>query len=279
MEIQMIKPINNKLLYPLVSTTIFLIGCSQSATEKQSNSTYTPKMLTIPAGTFQMGSTERDDEQPIHTVTVKSFKMSETEVTFTQWDACVNAGACTHKPEDEGWGRGNRPVIYVSYEDITTQFIPWLNMTTGQTFRLPSEAEWEYASRAGTTTKYFWGDDIDCSKAQYGRNEPKEGVRPAGECSASYDGTVEVKSFSANNFGLYDMHGNVWELVEDCYHNSYKDAPQNGSAWLNGECQFETVIRGGNWFTSPVYLRSADRNGLSKTHRDMLVGFRLAQDL
>lgn len=236
-------------------------------------------MVTIPSGTFHMGSNERDDEKPIYRVTIKAFKLGATEVTFALWDACVSAGSCSHTPDDEGWGRGNHPVINVSYEDITEQFIPWLNQATGQTFRLPSESEWEYAARAESTTKYFWGNEIDCSKARYGRGEAKEGHWSVGECSDKYDGTINVKSYSPNDYGVYDMHGNVWELVEDCYHDSYKGAPQKGSAWLSGDCSFDHVLRGGSWFTTPVYLRSADRNGVSATQRDFLIGFRLAQDL
>ena len=164
----------------------------------------------------------------------------------------------------------------MSYNDITEQFIPWLNQATGQIFRLSSEAEWEYAARAGSTTEYPWGNDIDCSKAQYDGGKDSSCYRePNGEDR----GTAPVKTFKSNDFGLFDMPGNVWELVQDCYHNSYKGAPQNGSAWLSGDCSFDRVLRGGSWFLSPVYSRSADRNGFPTTVRHRLIGFRLAQDL
>ncbi|MGX5175509.1 formylglycine-generating enzyme family protein [Aliikangiella sp. IMCC44653] len=249
--------------------------------EPPKDKTYQPRMIKVPSGSFQMGSDccEREDELPIHPVTIKAFKMSQTEVTFAMWDRCVTDGVCTYKPSDQGWGRGNRPVINVSYQHITKQFIPWINKVSGQTFRLPSEAEWEYAARAGSTTKYAWGNEIDCSQAQYGRSEPNEGNKLGGECSKSYDGTVEVKSYSPNRFGLYDMNGNAWELVEDCYHESYKEAPNDGSAWVSGDCKFERVIRGGGWYTTKNYLRSADRNGLSSIDKSQLIGFRLAQDI
>lgn len=236
-------------------------------------------MVTIPGGTFHMGSNERDDELPIRKVTINAFRLGDAEITFDQWDACVRSGGCSYSPDDMAWGRGDRPVIYVSYVDITTQFIPWLNRVTGETYRLPSESEWEYAARAGTTTKYFWGNGIDCSKARYGRNEAVEGVRPVGECGSTHDGTISVRSFTPNDYGVYDMHGNAWELTADCYHNSYEGAPQNGRAWVSGDCSFERVLRGGAWFTTSVYLRSADRNGVAATQRDPFIGFRLAQDL
>jgi len=238
-------------------------------------------MVSIPSGTFQMGSNccERNDEKPVHPVTIKTFRMSQTEVTFAQWDACISDGGCTYRPIDQGWGRGNRPVIDVSYQHITEQFIPWLNKTTGQTFRLPTEAEWEYAARAGSTTKYAWGNEIDCSQAQYGRYGLTEANKLVRECGKSYHGTVKVKSFSPNSYGLYDMNGNAWELVEDCYHESYNGAPSDGSAWLSGGCTFDRVLRGGGWYTPAIYLRSSDRNGISAIQHDQHVGFRLAQDL
>ena len=255
-------------------------GCSQSIKQNSINlDEVKPHMVTIPGGTFHMGSNERDDEQPIHEVTIDAFRLSDAEVTFSQWDACVVAGGCSYSPDDQGWGRGDRPVINVSYEDITTQFIPWLNRATGETYRLPSESEWEYAARAGSTRKYSWGDAIDCSKAHYGRAEATEGLRPAGQCSNTNDGTTIIRSFTPNSYGLYDMHGNAWELTEDCYHDSYEGAPRNGRAWVSDDCSFEHVLRGGAWFTTLVYLRSADRNGVAATQRDPLIGFRLAQGL
>lgn len=278
----MLKFIVNKPLYGFISVSILCVGCSQSSIQQASNITaYKPQMVTIPSGSFQMGSNccGREDEMPVHQVTIKAFKLSQAEVTFAQWDACISDDGCTYKPSDQSWGRENRPVINVSYQHITEQFIPWLDKITGQTFRLPTEAEWEYAARAGSTAKYAWGNEIACSQAQYGRHEFTEASKSGGECSKSYDGTVKVKSFSPNSYGLYDMNGNAWELVEDCYHESYNGAPSDGSAWLSGDCSFDRVIRGGGWYTSKNYLRSADRNGFSSIRHDQLVGFRLAQDL
>ncbi len=231
------------------------------------------KMINIPAGRFRMGDIQgvgEDDEKPVHWVDIPAFKMSETEVTFAQWDTCVAEGGCSHRPDDLGWGRGNNPVIDVSWNDITQQFIPWLNKVTGQTYRLPTEAEWEYAARAGTTTKYPWGNKIDCSKARYGFFFD--------ECGNQLVATGPVKSFPPNAFGLYDMHGNVWEWVQDCHNDSYKGAPDNGSAWMKGNCDL-AVRRGGSLDSSAWFLRSANRLRGYRTDRDSGYGFRLAQDL
>jgi formylglycine-generating enzyme required for sulfatase activity/serine/threonine protein kinase len=229
-------------------------------------------LVSIPAGSFRMGDLTGngdDDEKPVHSVTIPAFQMQEHEVTFAQWDTCVAAGGCSHKPDDEGWGRGNRPVINVSYNHIMQQFIPWLNKATGQRFRLPSEAEWEYAARAGSTTDFTWGNSVGSNRANCNR------------CGSQWDNskTAPVKSFAPNAYGLYDMHGNVWEWVQDCWNKSYSGAPSNGIAWKGGDCSLR-VVRGGNWYVYQTYLRSADRlkfpassppgNGL---------GFRLVHDL
>jgi formylglycine-generating enzyme required for sulfatase activity/serine/threonine protein kinase len=227
-------------------------------------------MLTIPSGSFVMGSNESDDEKPIHHVDISPFKMGQTEVTFAQWDACVASGGCSYKPDDQGWGRGNRPVINVSYQHITQQFIPWLNEASEQVFRLPSEAEWEYAARASSTAKYSWGNNINCSHARYGSDD-------SGDCGS--DGkTAPVKSFPVNAFGLYDMHGNVWEWTEDCWNANYDGAPINGVAWNAGDCS-SRVLRGGSWNFAAAYLRSTYRNRSLTTNRYDSLGFRLVQDL
>ncbi|MBN8446153.1 MAG: SUMF1/EgtB/PvdO family nonheme iron enzyme [Gammaproteobacteria bacterium] len=235
---------------------------------------YVGQLVIIPAGSFMMGCSEGDsecfdDEKPQHSVHIQSFKLMSIEVTFAMWDACVAAGGCSYQPEDKGWGRSNRPVIYVSYEDITQQFIPWLNQASGQRFRLPTEAEWEYAARAGSSTKYSWGNSISCSQARYGQSD--------GDCGNARS-TLPVKSFSANAFGLYDMHGNVWEWAADCWNDNYQGAPSNGSAWQSGDCE-RLVLRGGSWLNGPRLVRVSDRNGYSASDRNFNYGFRLAQDL
>lgn len=233
-----------------------------------------PAMIKIPAGRFRMGDLSGDgysDEKPVHSVSVKAFSMSQTEVTFANWDACVKAGGCSHRPDDEGWGRGKRPVMRVSYNDITGEFIPWLNKVTGKRFRLPTEAEWEYAARAGSTAKYSWGNSISCSQARYGHHSDY------GDQCGNERKTVSVKSFSPNNFGLYDMHGNVWEWTQDCWNDSYSGAPSNGQAWTGGDCS-KRVLRGGSWFNEPGNLHSAYRGRPSASVRNYNYGFRIVQD-
>ena len=231
--------------------------------------TYAGEMVAIPGGTFRMGDLNGgggDRERPVHSVTVPDFKLGKFEVTFTQWDACVADGGCgRYTPDDYGWGRGNRPVIRVSWDDIQL-FIDWLNARTGGNFRLPTEAEWEYAARAGSTTIYSWGNSIGSNRANC-----------YDDCGDRWNNTAPVGSFSANAWGLHDLHGNVWEWVQDCYNDSYVGAPTDGSAWTSGDCG-RRVIRGGAWGAAPRYLRSASRGGDSRSHRYDGLGFRLAQD-
>ena len=230
-----------------------------------------PQMVYIPTGSFRMGDIQGggdSNEKPVHRVSVKAFLMSATEVTFAQWDACAAAGGCSYKPSDSGWGSGSRPVINVSWEDITKQYIPWLNKKTGEQYRLPSEAEWEYAARAGSETKYSWGNSIGNNKAN------------CDGCGSRWDNsqTAPVGSFAANAFGLYDMHGNVWEWTQDCWNGSYKDAPSDGTAWLSGNCG-RRVLRGGSWYFIPNFLRSANRFRITTDYRIDDLGFRLARTL
>jgi len=226
-----------------------------------------PEMVAVPAGSFRMGSlvTEqgRDKtEGPERKVTIaRPFAVGKFEVTFAEWDACVAAGGCYHVPDDRGWGRGRRPVIGVSWNDAK-EYTAWLSGKTGKTYRLLSEAEWEYAGRARTTTRYAFGDDIKSSQAQYSR-----------------DKTVEVGSFPPNRFGLHDMFGNVWEWVEDNWHGDYQGAPIDGSVWQGGDAS-RRILRGGGWRGSVIYdLRSANRGGNSPDTRTTGIGFRVARTL
>ncbi len=180
-----------------------------------------PEMVVIPAGQFRMGDLSGggdDDEKSVHAVTI-GYKLAvgKFEVTFDEWDACVRQGGCGgHCPGDERWGRGRQPVIFVSWDDAKA-YVRWLSGKTGQAYRLLSEAEWEYAARAGTTTAYNTESSISESEAKYGSSR-----------------TVSVGSYSPNAFGLYDVHGNVWEWTEDCWHNSYHGAASDGGAWTIG---------------------------------------------
>ena len=237
-----------------------------------------PEMVVIPAGSFQMGSPsnepQRDgDEGPQRRVTIPAFAMAKTEVTFNEWNACVADGSCSHRPGDQGWGRGNRPVINVSWNDAQ-EYVRWLSRTTGEEYRLPSESAWEYAARAGTTTRFNTGNCISTDQANFDGNFP-----PSGCSKGQYrKRTVAVGSFPGNAFGLHDMHGNVWEWVQDCWNDSYREAPSDGSAWLAGDCG-RAVLRGGSWTYYGQLLRSANRNGNPRDNRLNFIGFRPARPL
>ena len=229
-----------------------------------------PEMVVVPAGSFRMGCVSgqdcEDDELPVHEVRVASFALGRYEVLFEEYDRFVATGR--ESPDDEGWGRGGRPVIYVSWEDATA-YAEWLSAETGERYRLPSEAEWEYAARAGTTTAYSWGADIGQNRAN------------CVFCSSRWDGeqTSPAGSFAANAWGLQDMHGNVHERVEDCWHDSYARAPADGSAWTRGGDCGRRVVRGGSWLHYPRVLRSANRIWSAVGSRYFNVGFRLARTL
>ena len=226
-----------------------------------------PEMVVVPAGSFDMGSPSRekgraDDEGPVHRVTIaKPFAVGVFEVTFREWDACRRAGGCSHRPDDQGWGRGDRPVINVSWEDAQ-QFVRWLSRETGEEYRLPSESEWEYVARGETTGPFHFGSAISAQQANNYRKR-----------------TMPVGSFPSNAFGLYDVHGNVREWVQDCWHDSYRRAPSNGSAWTQGGDCGKRVSRGGSWIGLPKYLRSADRSWVASGNRLSGIGLRVSRTL
>ena len=213
-------------------------------------------MVVIPAGRFTMGSPSTEtgragDEGPAHVVAIaKSFAAGKYEVTFAEWDACVVGGGCNgYRPADQGWGRGSRPVINVSWEDAKA-YVGWLSQRTGQQYRLLTESEWEYAARAGTSTRYWWGDLVGRGNAN------------CDGCGTQWDGkqTAPAGSFKPNAFGLHDMLGNVLEWVEDCWHDRYTGAPTDGTAWTVNCTDTSRGLRGGSWFYYSVNARSADRN-------------------
>jgi formylglycine-generating enzyme required for sulfatase activity len=227
-----------------------------------------PEMVVVPAGKFSMGSEASSDETPVHEVALaRPFAVGKFEVTFAEWDACVADGMCGHVPNDQGFGRESRPVIDVSWNDVTNAYLPWLSRKAGRTYRLLSEAEWEYAARAGSRGVYAWGDEIGAGRANCDR------------CGSAWDNrqTAPVGSFAANAFGLHDLHGNVWEWTQDCYRDSYAGAPRNGAARQRANCPTR-VVRGGGWSDRPRYLRSAIRYGDSPAYRGNYVGFRVARD-
>jgi formylglycine-generating enzyme required for sulfatase activity len=226
-----------------------------------------PTMVVVPAGKFTMGSSERHDEGPQREVTIaKPFAAAKTDVTFAEWDFCVAAGACP-RVSDEGSGRGDRPVILVSWAEAKG-YVTWLRRMTGKDYHLLSEAEWEYAARAGNQGRWSFGDD----EAQLGdyawfdRNSESK--------------TQPVAKKKPNSFGLYDMHGNVWQWVEDPYHLDYVQAPADGSVWSQGDASASLgVVRGGSWTNNPLQLRSASREGFQKADRSLLLGFRVGRTL
>jgi formylglycine-generating enzyme required for sulfatase activity len=232
-----------------------------------------PEMVVVPAGSFVMGSPETEDghdpqEGPQHNVTIaEPFAVSKYELTFADWDACVAYGDCDPDIADSGFGRGRQPLINVTWQDAE-RYVAWLSEVTGKPYRLLSEAEYEFAARAGTRTAYPWGDEI-------GKNNAN-----CDECGSRWDdiAPAAVGSFAPNLFGLYDMVGNVWEWVEDCYHDNYDGAPANGSAWMIADCGFHTV-RGGSWIDFPENLRSAVRDGRPTNYRFSNYGFRVGRTL
>ncbi len=227
-----------------------------------------PEMVEIPAGRFRMGCVSgrrcRDNEKPVHEVTIpEPFALSVHEVTFDDFDRFTYP----HKVEDRGWGRGNRPVIHVSWDDAKA-YVAWLSSETGAEYRLPSEAEWEYAARAGSETKYSWGNDIGSNRTNCLLDV----------CGDQWEHTSQVGSFEPNAWGLYDMHGNVAELVEDCWNYNYAGLPSDGSAWLQGECKVR-ILRGGSWSENRMGLRSASRGRITTSVRRRDIGFRVARQL
>ena len=251
-----------------------------------------PPMVYIPAGSFRMGDIQgggESNEKPVHRVSVGAFLLGQTEVTVGQFRAFVDAsGYKTEAEQGDGcyvyengsWDKrsnanwrnpgfkqsAEEPVVCLNWND-TQRYIEWLSKKTGERYRLPTEAEWEYAARAGSETKYSWGNGIGNNKAN------------CDGCGSRWDDskTAPVASFTANAFGLYDMHGNVWEWTQDCWNSSYQGAPSDGTAWLSGNCS-RRVLRGGSWRVNPGFLRSANRYRDTSGYR-YVVGFRLSRTL
>jgi formylglycine-generating enzyme required for sulfatase activity len=225
-----------------------------------------PKMVVVPAGSFSMGEQWHSRETPVHVVTfTKPFAIGVTTVTFDEWDACAADGGCAGlRPDDFGWGRGRRPVVGVSWNDAQ-RYTAWLSHKTGKSYRLPSEAEWEYTARAGTRTFFWWGDTIQKNAAN------------CDGCGSPFDNrqTAPVASFKPNPFGLFDTAGNVTQWVADPWHSDYDGAPTDGSVWQDGDPRRMTM-RSGSWFNKPdlshAGYRNADRPALSNAK----IGFRVA---
>jgi formylglycine-generating enzyme required for sulfatase activity len=215
-------------------------------------------MVLVPAGAAWLASGRN--------VTIGApFAVGKFEVTFAEWDACVAQGGCSHRPYDGGWGRGRQPVINVNWDDAQ-QYVAWLSRKTGKSYRLLSEAEWEYAAQAGSGRE---------AAVTPGANEAN-----CDGCGSRWDDkqTAPVGSFAANAFGLHDMLGNVWEWTADCWNESHAGAPPDGSARLWGNCSFR-VLRGGSWLLYPVNTRSAYRLWFIAGFRVYVNGFRVARTL
>ena len=245
-----------------------------------------PEMAVVPAGSFLMGSPDTEQgrfdwEGPVHRVTIGSpFAVGVYEVTVAEWDACVVAGGCRgHRPDDEGWGSGRHPVINVSWRDAQ-RYVEWLSGRTGQRYRLPSEAEWEYAARTGTRTARWWGEGESgqCTHANGADASMSMNVPWKIGCSDGHSRTAPVGSFRANAWGLHDVLGNVWEWTEDCWKGNYRSAPGDGSAWEYRDCS-DRVLRGGSWYDIPRNLRSAVRIRSNAGDRNGSSGFRVARTL
>ncbi len=270
-----------RMWVPSLAGAALLICLSYSARGGTSHWT-PPDMVDIPKGEFVMGSSpfelERiSSEAPQHRVLIKPFRMSRYLVTFADWDECLADGGCNgYKPADAGWGRGDRPVMNVSWNDAQS-YIAWLNSkvlgrpSTGSgdgPYRLPTEAEWEYAARAGTTTRYYWGNDIGMGNAD------------CDGCSTQWDGdrTAPAAAFHPNPWGVVGMAGNVQQWTADCWNDDYSDAPEDGTkARTTGNCG-RHVVRGGSWRDNPGNLRSAYRDWFGTARRETYIGFRVASD-
>ena len=234
-----------------------------------------PKMVVVPSGSFRMGSPKSeggaDHERPMRRVRIDyRFAVGVYEVTFAEWYACVDAGGCGHYANNmlgdyTDYDREKGPVMNVDWKDAQS-YVRWLSARTGKTYRLLSESEWEYVARAGTETAYSWGDSIGVNRAN------------CGGCGDQWWIPAPVGSFAANAWGVYDMHGNVREWVQDCWNENYEGAPADGSAWESEDCSYR-VTRGGAWQNyDPRDLRSASRSGNDIYQWNSDFGFRVARD-
>ena len=241
-----------------------------------------PEMVVVPAGEFMMGAPESeegsdDDERPQHQVKIaKPFAVGRFAVTFDEWDACVaDAGCRRFRPSDRGWGRGRRPVINLWWDDAKI-YVRWLSDKTGRSYRLLSEAEREYVTRAGTTTPFWWGSSLSTDRANYDGDFTYPFV---GGAKGVYRGkTLPVDCFEPNPWGLYQVHGNAYEWVEDCWHPNYEGAPTDGSAWTKPDCD-RHVLRGGAWNFASWHLRAASRGSVASAVNLLPISLRVARTL
>jgi formylglycine-generating enzyme required for sulfatase activity len=220
-----------------------------------------PELVALPGGTFTMGSNDDPSEKPPHSVTIGPFAIGRFPVTVGEWRECSAAKACNFEPS----GDPDRPVSNISWNDAQ-QYVGWLSKITQQTYRLLTEAEWEFAARAGTATKYWWGNQLTTGMANCrGCNEPYDAQEP-----------VKVGSFPPNALGLHDMAGGVSQWVSDCWHRDYQGAPRDGSSWDSPDCR-EHVLRGGSWRNDSSYARVTNRERYDTGVRYPTHGLRVAR--
>jgi formylglycine-generating enzyme required for sulfatase activity len=240
-----------------------------------------PEMVVVPAGQFMMGAREDEtgstaDERPQHQVNfTQSFGVARFPVTLSEWDACAAARGCSYRPSDQSWGRGTQPVINILWDDAR-EYVAWLSRTTARTYRLLSESEREYVARAGTTTAYWWGDQFEPAQANSAPGNRLLFSASTGDIARPR--TMPVRSFAPNPWGLYQVHGNVYDWVEDCWHENYDGAPSDGSAWLSGNCD-RHVLRGGAFSRNMQTARSAARIWSGSSNRIIYMSVRVARTL
>ena len=243
---------------------------------------FAPEMVEIPAGDFTMGSPKGEkkgylEEHPQHRVTIPApFALGKYAVTFDEFDHFVRESGYGHRPGDVGWGRGGRPVIDISWDDAVT-YCGWLSKETGHDYRLPTEAEWEYACRAGTNTPFHFGMTITDQQANYAADF----VYGTGQMGKFHEKTKKVGRFPANTLGLHDMHGNVWEWCADLYEQGAYSKQADVYPDMIGDLESygDRIVRGGSWSNKPWNVRSASRNWLDAGERRNIVGFRIARTL
>ncbi|MCW9034604.1 MAG: formylglycine-generating enzyme family protein [Alphaproteobacteria bacterium] len=267
--------INLKPICFIVFSVLFLVFSQGNASAFEVGETFRdcpecPEMVVVPKGAFVMGDRASRDkrEKPAHIVFIpKPFAIGKYELTFENWQACIDDKGCTRVPDDHHWGREGRPVINIDFADVE-QYMAWISKKTGATYRLPSEAEWEYAARGGTQTQYWWGDEVG------------EGRVNCRKCGTEWSGkkSAPVGSFPANPFGLHEMNGNIWEWVADCWNPTHEGAKSNGAARLDGDCR-SRIIRGGSWYYFSKLSRAAYRYNNDARVFSYNIGFRALREL
>lgn len=257
-----------------MACVLLLLAATARAQSPAAGRLIEPQMVDIPAGTFTMGCRGgadcRFDEKPPREIAIRAFALAKTEVTFEEWDACIADRGCRRVPHDRGWGRGKLPVMNVSWTDVQ-EYLAWLRKRTGKPYRLPSEAEFEYALRGGTATRFWTGDCITVAQANFDGIEAVEGCPRGGAVGRA----VEVGAYAPNAFGLHDMAGNVAEWVADCWRYSYRSLPADGRPHEERNCAHHPV-RGGSWYDRAEFLRSGSRDWFESNDRVDSIGFRLA---